>query len=486
MKKRSSGIKTLDIVLDNFIPKEEQPYNLPQNWSWVRLGQLVEMERGITFPASAKKDSFSENLIACARTANIQNELVLDDLIYVDKEFLKGNEAKLIRSGDILMSTANSYTLVGKVVLVEELDQELAFGGFLLCIRPKKAVVKFIYYYLRYLFLSGQIQRLSSQTTNIANLNGKKLENLPIPLPNEEEQQRIVKRLESLLGKVNSVRTLALDASETCFSTQSTILVKAFIGELTQSWRENNEVMYEEVSSKLLNEIHLTNSDETRKKGRGKIAASRGLELALGDIPNGWINVPLGLVAPLQVGYAFKSAWFSKKGTRLLRGINIVPGGTRWDDTVYLPEDRVSEFEKYLLAEADVVIAMDRPIISSGIKVAILESSDLPALLLQRVGRFNCSKFIRKKYLYYFLQSKLFTGYISGQATGTQLPHISATDISSVQIPLPSITEQDIIIDKLEKQLGNLSLAKENAESCIIQLDELIKGILYRSFSGNL
>src|SRR5690606_27214574 len=95
-------------------------------------------------------------------------------------------------------------------------------------------------------------------------------------------------------------------------------------------------------------------------------------------------------LAPLQPGYAFKSSEFSNNGVRLLRGSNVGVDETFWDEsqTRYWPTSRRNEFADYVLNEDDIVIAMDRPFIAAGFKVARLGADDLPALLLQRVGRF--------------------------------------------------------------------------------------------------
>jgi type I restriction enzyme S subunit len=107
----------------------------------------------------------------------------------------------------------------------------------------------------------------------------------------------------------------------------------------------------------------------------------------LGEDPAGKI-VTVGNYRKLQNGYAFKGEWFAKTGTRLLRNANIGHGEIRWDDTVFLPEDRASEFERFHLGEGDIVLTLDRPFIVTGTKVARVTKADLPSLLLQRVGRF--------------------------------------------------------------------------------------------------
>ena len=98
------------------VPEEEQPYPVPENWCWVKISSVCHFERGITFPASAKERESTKENIPCLRTANIQEEIELNDLIYVDISYMKNNTAKLVCKDDIIMSSANSKELVGRML----------------------------------------------------------------------------------------------------------------------------------------------------------------------------------------------------------------------------------------------------------------------------------------------------------------------------------------------------------------------------------
>ena len=138
MAKKKNNL-TLEEKLQNaLVPKEEQPYQIPGNWVWTRLGYVSEFERGITFPSSAKKRTLDENMIPCIRTANVQEELMINDLIYVDKSYTKNNKSKCLKKNDIIMSSANSKELVGKTCFVDQVPFPMTFGGFVLTIRAKK------------------------------------------------------------------------------------------------------------------------------------------------------------------------------------------------------------------------------------------------------------------------------------------------------------------------------------------------------------
>ena len=172
--------------------------NLPKNWAKCRLSDIAYLERGITFSASAKETIKTEKNLACIRTANVQDELDLDDLIYVDRAYTKNNERKLLRVGDIIMSSANSKELVGKSCIVKHLDGEMTFGGFVLVIRSIQIIPEFLLICLKYLFSKGAFYNESTQTTNIANISAKTIESLEISLPPLMEQQRIIDKIAML------------------------------------------------------------------------------------------------------------------------------------------------------------------------------------------------------------------------------------------------------------------------------------------------
>ena len=237
------------------VPDWEWPYKLPKNWCWTRIGMVSNFERGITFPAAAKEAAPTEDNIPCLRTANVQENLEIDDMIYVNRDFMKGNIAKLVRENDIIMSSANSRELVGKSSLVTHIPFPMTFGGFVLNIRAKEMSSKYLFYFLRHEFLAGKFIGESSQTTNIANINTTTLGNYEIPLPPLPEQQRIVDRIESLFAKLDEAKEKAQAVVDSFEARKAAILHKAFTGELTAKWREEHGVRMESWEKHLLSTV---------------------------------------------------------------------------------------------------------------------------------------------------------------------------------------------------------------------------------------
>ena len=194
---------------------------------------------------------------------------------------------------------------------------------------------------------------------------------------------------------------------------------------------------------------------------------------------------PISEVAKVQSGYAFKSESFKPSGVRLLRNTNILPGKIYWDDTVCIDPDEVGRYPGYALAEGDVLISLDRPLISSGIKVARVCQADLPSLLLQRVGRFILKpNAIDADFLYAFLQSSRFIDAISGHDQSLGVPHISPGQVESVEIPLLPLDDQRRFVTDLKQQLVEAEALRAALEQQLRDLDALPQRILAQAFEN--
>jgi len=158
------------------------------------LGDVCDFLRGMTYKPADKldKDQNQIDAIGVVRTANVQQRLEVDDLVLVPRRMLKSEE-KLIREGDIIISSANSWNLVGKCCQAEQDFPDLTFGGFVTNMRPNpgKALPRYVYHF----FSSPRVQHLvrsfGRQTTSISNLDLNRTKTLKIPLPPLEEQRRI-------------------------------------------------------------------------------------------------------------------------------------------------------------------------------------------------------------------------------------------------------------------------------------------------------
>lgn len=186
------------------------------------LGDHAEFVRGVTFKPADVVDVGAPGSLVCLRTKNVQAVLDETDLIAIPDDLVR-NDAKKVRRGDLLVSSANSWNLVGKCCRVLELQYPSVAGGFISILRATTGALDPDYLY--HWFNSGRIQAtvrsFGNQTTNISNLNHRRVLKLEIPLPPLAEQKRIAAILDAADG-LRAKRREALAQLDTLL--QSTFL----------------------------------------------------------------------------------------------------------------------------------------------------------------------------------------------------------------------------------------------------------------------
>ncbi|EFK2854065.1 TPA: restriction endonuclease subunit S [Escherichia coli] len=212
------------------ISEEEKPFELPVGWEWVRLGDFTNIIRGITFPGNEKSQFQAPGKIACLRTANVQEQIDWDDLIYISDSFVKRDD-QYLQEHDIVMSMANGRELVGKVALASLPDNsKFTFGGFLSVLRPLVVNEIYLMALLRCETYKSQLIESASQTTNIANISLAKLNPLPVCIPPAKEQIHIVKKMNELMSLCDQLEQQSLTSLDAHQQ-----LVETLLGTLTDS-----------------------------------------------------------------------------------------------------------------------------------------------------------------------------------------------------------------------------------------------------------
>lgn len=167
------------------------------------LGSVSETIRGVTFKPVDVIENPTATDLRCMRTKNVQAELDQSDVWAIPRDKLK-RTSQVLREGDVLMSTANSWNLVGKACFVPALNYEATFGGFVTVIRPRDESLdpRYFYRYITSARIQALLRSFARQTTNIANLDMGRVSSLPVPIPPLPEQRRIA----SILDHADALR----------------------------------------------------------------------------------------------------------------------------------------------------------------------------------------------------------------------------------------------------------------------------------------
>lgn len=327
----------------------------------------------------------------------------------------------ILQDEDILMSHINSIQHLGKAAIYKKIGNEKIIHGMnLLCLRPKKDKIhsSFALYY----FLSDDFHRkiasITKPSVNQASFTISALKKLSFPSFSISEQQKIASKFDAI-GQIIVLRKQQLSKLDQ--------LVKSRFVEMFGDPKQN---------------------------------------------PKKYLKEKLELHAYTMTGYPFKSEKYSTQGIKIVGGYNLMQGYILWDNCKYWPNEK--GYENYLLKDNDIVIAMDRPWVSDGLKIAKI-NNNLPALLIQRTAYIRC-KDINKDFLYELLDSKYFFNHCN--ITGSLVPHISISDINNYQIIIPPIDEQN----SFSKFIQIVNKSKLNIKQSLETLETLKKSLMQEYF----
>ncbi len=176
----------------------------------IKLGDVSKFIRGITFKPEDKVALGSDDAVVCMRTKNVQAELDETDLIAVPSVFVRRKE-QYLKDGDILISTANSWELVGKCSWIENLKFKSTAGGFISILRGNQNKInsRYLYHWLASPPIQHALRHCGRQTTNISNLSFEQANSIIIPIPyadNPEKSLAEQRRIAAILDQADAIR----------------------------------------------------------------------------------------------------------------------------------------------------------------------------------------------------------------------------------------------------------------------------------------
>jgi type I restriction enzyme M protein len=175
----------------------------------VPLGKVAELIRGITFGKADQLERATDTSLPVATTKAAQESGIVEDALYHIPRSLMKDDAKLLRPGDILISTANSLNLLGRTTHVRKVERPISFGAFMSVIRPNGSILDgYLIHCLRTAYAADFFLRNANTTTNISNLNLSTLAQFLIPLPPLEVQKEIVAEIEGYQNVIDGARAV--------------------------------------------------------------------------------------------------------------------------------------------------------------------------------------------------------------------------------------------------------------------------------------
>jgi type I restriction enzyme S subunit len=423
-------------MMDSNRQSREGGNPVPSEWITTKLESITnDVSYGYT--ASSSNDEVGPKML---RITDIQDNQVDWDSVPFCSISTDKKEKYLLQKNDLLF--ARTGATVGKSYLVKNAPPESVYASYLIRVRTTTDSINSI---LAHFFNSNQYwQQITEFSSGIGqpNVNGTKLKGLDIPLPPLAEQKVIAEKLDTLLAQVDTTKARLERIPDIIKRFRQSVLAAAVSGKLTEEWRDGE--------------------------------AYSPLEGTIVDFVS------------IDIGQAFKSKEFTDTGIRLLRGQNIEPGSLKWEETKYYPKKKLTEFSHLHIHSGDIILAMDRPIISTGLKLARAREEDLPCVLVQRVARFKNYRGIDPDFLYLLLQDQSFTNYIQPNQTGSDIPHISGKQILAYRVKVPDTEEQTEIVRRVEELFAFADTIEQKAAAALERVNNLTQSILAKAFRGEL
>lgn len=398
------------------------------SWPSVKLSDVLEFHRGITFKPEDKVETFSSSSVVCMRTKNVQAQLDESDIIAVPESFVKRDELYL-QEGDLLISSANSWNLVGKVVRIPQLNYRATAGGFISILRPLKQFIDPDYLY-RFIGSDEQqhkIRHLGRQTTNISNLDRKRFLDLRIPLPPLSVQKQIA----AVLEKADNLRQQSQQMERELNLLAQSVFLDLFGDPVT-----NNR----NFTLKKLSDVVSVQSGATPSKARD--------DFWDGDYP--WVS-------PKDMKKVYINESVDHVSSKAFEETNL----------------KKIEIDSILVVVRGMILAHTVPISTNIRNVAI--NQDIKALRV-------CDSSLLPKFLLWNMkvQHSHILAKVSTAAHGTK--RLDMPDLMSIPIIIPPLESQQRFVHALER----IDSLIKNVEQGKNRSREIFNSLMQRAFKGEL
>lgn len=398
----------------------------------VPLGELAHFVRGVTFDPSQRHSTAEDGRIACFRTSNIQDELSVDDVMFIPPEVV-GRDEQMVAEGDLLISSANSWELVGKAVWIPKLDYRATVGGFTSLLRANRERLypRYLYHWFRASPTQQRVRECSRKTTNISNLSFPLALKLEIPIPFPDDPRRSLaeqKRIAAILDKADAIRRRRQDAARLA----DTLIPSVF---------------YEMFGDPVLN----------RK---------------------GWPTRPLGeMLDFLTSGSRGWAAFYANSGRMFLRIQNVGRNRLLLDDVQYVQVEDSAESRRTATQPGDVLVTVTADL---G-RTAVIPEGFGPAHINQHIVLLRSTQ-IEPLFLSQFLASPAGQRQFTAKNRAAVKAGLNFDDIKSVKIVTPPRPLQKKFADaclRIERFAADL-VSREEAT------DSLFNAVVQRAFRGEL
>ena len=432
------------------IDESEIPFDLPDNWTWAKLGWISQKIGAGSTPLGGAA-VYVANGIKFLREQNVHDDgLHLSGVVFIDENTHHQMSGSIVHPQDILMNITGAS--IGRNALVEDDFDEANVNQHVLIIR---LVDKALRHYLHYCLCAPCVlnQMFSKQIGDKPGLSARKVENFLVPLPPLAEQKRIVAKIEELMPLVEEYgkkeeRLSSLDV-EFPDALRKSILQQAIQGKLTK--RDPAD----EPASELLRRIRSTRNQLQKNKAAKKCQATEDIDESETpfDLPEkwtwaklGWITQKVGAGSTPQGG----AAVYVPNGIKFLREQNVHDDGLHLSAVVFIDEKTHQQMAGSIVHPQDILMNITGA--SIGRNALVADNFD-EANVNQHVLIIRLVDKALRLYLHYCLCAPFVLNQMFSKQIGDK-PGLSAKKVENFLVPLPPLAEQQRIVARVDELLA--------------------------------
>lgn len=433
MPKKKTALTIEERLQQALVPAEEQPYEVPENWVWVRLGEVNKYVSKSVNPISEPDKIFE--LYSVPSMADDYPEIIAGSDI--------GSSKQSVCKEDVLLCKINPR--INRVWKVSQFtDNELIASSEWIIIRNNHINANYLMYcFQSKYFREFMLSNVSGVGGSLMRAQPKYVQTYPIPLPPLSEQQRIVERIEELLAKLDEAKERLQEVADSFAVRKAAILHKAFTGELTKQWRWENGVSYESWEEKKGEDFFEYVTSGSR----------------------GWAK------------------YYSDKGSIFIRMGNLNHGTIELDfsDIQYVELPDQVEGQRSKLQKNDILIS-----ITADVGMIALVREDMDAYINQHVALARPKNDLYAEFLAWYFVSDDGLQQMQNKQRGATKIGLGLQDIRSIILKIPTLPEQHEIVRLIDDLLARERAAQQAAEQALASIDLMKKSILARAFRGEL
>ena len=444
------------------IKLEDLPFDIPDNWTWIRFGNLVNISTGASFKKEQAIQENKSNYTRVLRGGNILpfQYLLKNDDLYIPNDLVSNDI--ILKANDLITPAVTSLENIGKVAVIEKNYDNVTAGGFVYIFRPNFNSNLISNLIMDFMSSSAFQEMMKSITKKSGqafyNMNKERLKDLYFPLPPLEEQQRIV-------DKINSFEPLIQEYDK--YEKQLTELESTFAEKLKKSILQYaiegklvKQDPNDEPASVLLERIK---AEKEKLIKEGKIKRDKNESyIYQGDDKNYYENIPKCWdLIRFDVFTIYTSDYVANGSFKSLKeNVNFykIPNyallvktqdfsNNFTYDLTYTDKHGYEFLQKCHLYGGELIMSNIGASIG---KIMIMPQLNLKCALAPNSILVKCFDTVTTKYLQLFMSSYYGQNILKEFTAGTAMPKFSKTQIRQTIIPVPPYNEQQRIVNKIE------------------------------------